>query len=70
MMYNVARETARVEQIYRWSLRIIPPVSLAMYFLLFLSLRMQGMNLASPASSFDRGEREKQLYLRRLSLNK
>jgi hypothetical protein len=36
MKYNEANDTARVEQISWWSLRIIPAVSLTMYFLLFL----------------------------------
>jgi hypothetical protein len=40
LRYNEAKDTARVEQISRWSLRIIPALSLAMYCLLFLSLMM------------------------------
>jgi hypothetical protein len=33
-----SRDTARVEQIYRWSIRIIPLLSVFLYLLLFLSL--------------------------------
>jgi hypothetical protein len=36
LKYNESKETARSEQISWWSLRIIPVVSLTMYFLLFL----------------------------------
>ena len=38
LKYNEAKETARVERISYWSLRIIPVVSIALYCLLFLSL--------------------------------
>ena len=38
LRYNEAKDSSRVEQICRWSLRIIPAISLAMYGLLFLSL--------------------------------
>jgi hypothetical protein len=33
-----SKDTARVEQIYRWSIRIIPLLSVTLYLLLFLSL--------------------------------
>jgi hypothetical protein len=36
MKYNEANDTARVEQISRWSLRIIPAFSLTLYILLFV----------------------------------
>jgi hypothetical protein len=36
LKYNESKDTARAEQISWWSLRIIPVVSLTMYFLLFL----------------------------------
>jgi hypothetical protein len=36
MKYNEANDTARVEQISWWSLRIIPAVSLTLYILLFV----------------------------------
>lgn len=36
MKYNEANDTARVDQISWWSLRIIPAVSLTLYFLLFV----------------------------------
>ena len=36
LKYNESKDTARAEQISQWSLRIIPIVSLTMYFLLFL----------------------------------
>ena len=38
MKYNEANDTARVNQISWWSLRIIPAVSLTLYFLLFVWL--------------------------------
>ena len=38
MRYNEAKDSSRVEQISRWSLRIIPAISLALYGLLFLTL--------------------------------
>jgi hypothetical protein len=36
MKYNEENDTARIEQISLWSLRIIPAVSLTLYFLLFV----------------------------------
>ena len=36
LKYQEAQDTARVEQVSWWSLRIIPAVSLTLYFLLFL----------------------------------
>jgi hypothetical protein len=36
LKYNESKDTARAEQISWWSLRIIPVVSLTMYFLLFV----------------------------------
>ena len=38
LKFTEAKNTARVEQINYWSLRIIPPLSITLYFLLFLSL--------------------------------
>lgn len=36
--FTESGDTGRAEQVSRWSLRIIPPLSIALYFLLFLSL--------------------------------
>jgi len=38
LKFTESRDTIRVEQINRWSLRIIPPLSITLYCLLFLSL--------------------------------
>ncbi|MFA5331054.1 MAG: hypothetical protein WC342_01635 [Methanoregula sp.] len=38
MKFNESRDTVRIEQVNYWSLRIIPPLSLALYLLLFLTL--------------------------------
>jgi hypothetical protein len=38
MKFNEAKNTVRIEQVNYWSLRIIPPLSLTLYFLLFLTL--------------------------------
>jgi hypothetical protein len=38
MKFTESKDTARVEKIYYWSLRVIPPLSIALYFLLFLTL--------------------------------
>jgi hypothetical protein len=38
LKYFEAKNTARVEQINFWSLRIIPPLFIALYFLVFLTL--------------------------------
>ena len=38
MKYNESKDTVRLRQVDYWSLRIIPAVSLTLYFLLFLTL--------------------------------
>ena len=38
LKYSEEKNTVRVEQINRWSLRIIPPLSISLYFLVFLLL--------------------------------
>jgi hypothetical protein len=38
LRYNEAHNVRRVEQINHWSIRIIPPVTLILYCLLFISL--------------------------------
>lgn len=38
LKYTEAKDTARVEQINYWSLRIIPPLSISLYCLVFISL--------------------------------
>ena len=38
MKFTEAKDPARVELIHRWSLRVVPPLSITLYFLLFLSL--------------------------------
>jgi hypothetical protein len=38
LMLAEAKDTARIEMVNRWSLRIIPPLSIGLYFLLFLTL--------------------------------
>jgi hypothetical protein len=38
LKFTESKDTARVEQINYWSIRIIPPLSITLYFLLFLSL--------------------------------
>lgn len=38
MKFTESKDTARVEKIYYWSLRVIPPLSITLYFLLFLTL--------------------------------
>jgi len=38
MKYNESKDTVRLGQVDYWSLRIIPAVSLTLYFLLFLTL--------------------------------
>ena len=40
LMYNEAKNSERVAAVYQLSLRIIPAVSITMYFLLFLSLAL------------------------------
>jgi hypothetical protein len=38
MKFTESKDTARVEQIYFWSVRVIPPLTVTLYFLLFLTL--------------------------------
>ena len=38
MKFTELGETARVDRIYFWSVRIIPPLAIGLYILLFLSL--------------------------------
>jgi hypothetical protein len=38
LWYSEAKNTVRVEQVHRWSIRIIPALSISLYFLLFLTL--------------------------------
>jgi hypothetical protein len=38
MKYTESKDPIRVEEIYRWSIRIIPPLSIGLYILLFLAL--------------------------------
>jgi len=38
MKFTEAKDTVRVEQVHRWSLRIIPPLAIGLYILVFLSL--------------------------------
>lgn len=38
LMLAEAKDTARIEMVNRWSLRFIPPLSIGLYFLLFLTL--------------------------------
>ena len=40
LKFTEVRDTVRAGQINYWSLRIIPPVSITLYFLVFLSLVM------------------------------
>jgi len=37
LKFSESKDTARVEQINYWSIRVIPPLSITLYFLLFLS---------------------------------
>jgi hypothetical protein len=37
LKFTETRDTTRVEQVNYWSLRVIPPLSITLYFLLFLS---------------------------------
>jgi hypothetical protein len=37
MKFTEGKDTARVDQVYHWSIRIIPVLSIVMYFLLFLA---------------------------------
>jgi hypothetical protein len=38
LKFTESKDTVRAEQVNYWSLRIIPPLSITLYFLLFLSL--------------------------------
>jgi len=38
LKFTESEDTARVEQIHRWSLRIIPPLTITLYCLVFLTL--------------------------------
>jgi hypothetical protein len=38
IMFTESKDTGRVELVYRWSIRIIPVLSIGLYFLLFLTL--------------------------------
>ena len=38
LKFSEDKDTERVEQVNRWSLRIIPALSISLYFLLFLSI--------------------------------
>jgi hypothetical protein len=38
MKFTEVKDTAKVELVYRWSIRIIPVLSIVLYFLLFLTL--------------------------------
>jgi hypothetical protein len=37
MKYNEAKDTVTTERIYRWSIRCIPPLSIALYAILFVA---------------------------------
>ena len=37
MMYSEARDTAKVDAIYHGSIRIIPPLTIALYIILFIA---------------------------------
>lgn len=40
MKFTEAKDTVRVDQVHRWSLRIIPPLAIGLYILVFLSLEI------------------------------
>ena len=38
MKFTEVKDTARTDRMYRWSIRIIPPIAIVLYTLLFLTL--------------------------------
>jgi hypothetical protein len=37
MKYTETKDTAKADRVYRWSIRLIPPLSVTLYLILFVA---------------------------------